>query len=70
MFISKWSSKEAEFQQKKLEESYTEEVFVKQEAPEPEYCPQKIEFNTNNYDGANEREGANQEQYHKQESEF
>lgn len=38
MFISKWSSKDAEFQQqKKMEDSNAEEVFVKQEAPEPEY---------------------------------
>lgn len=32
MFIAKWSSKEAEFLQKKNEECNAEEVFVKQEA--------------------------------------
>ena len=56
MFISKWSSREAEFEQKKLEESNVEEVFVKQEAPEPEYYAQKIEFNANGHEAANELE--------------
>ena len=63
LFIAKWSTKEAEFLQRKNEEA-GEEVFVKQEAPEPEYHAQKIE------DHGIEREAGRHEQLQKQESEF
>lgn len=65
LFVAKWATKEAEFlQNKKNEETITQEVFVKQEAPEPEYHAQKIE------DHGNGREGGSREQLQKQESEY